>query len=240
MLSELSYLQQDELMQRYLITEDSPNTTYELPDDLELITILPDSTYREYQFTEPIQDVILYFETYGIPNVKITTYLNDEIVNSYDLWQFNYIDIPIYEAIDKVVIEGEDVYGYGTEIAIYQEPLDDSYHQNFEELTKVHFENVAFTNDHISADITITDDHNYIVTSIPYDQGWTVRVNGEKIAYEKVQLGFIGFQLPQGTYYIEFDYQIPLLKEGIILSIASLTTTMIIAFIYKRKKGIKA
>lgn len=239
-LSELSYLQQDELMQRYLITEDSPNTTYELPNDLELITILPDSTYREYQFTEPIQDVILYFETYGIPNVKITTYLNDEIVNSYDLWQFNYIDIPIYEAIDKVVIEGEDVYGYGTEIAIYQEPLNDSYHQNFEELTKTHFENVAFTNDHISADITITDDHNYIFTSIPYDQGWTVRVNGEKIAYEKVQLGFIGFQLPQGTYHIEFDYQIPWLKEGIILSIASLATTMIIAFIYKRKKGIKA
>ncbi len=236
-LSELSYLQQDELMQEYLITEDSPNTTYELPNNLELLAILPDSTYREYQFNEPVQDIILYFETYGIPNVKITTYLNNEVVNTYDLWQFNYIDIPIYEPIDKVVIEGEDVYGYGTQIGLYQEPLDDTYSQDFKELTKTHFENVIFNNDHISADITINDEHNYVFTSIPYDDGWSVKVNGEEITYEKVQLGFIGFKLDEGTYHIEFDYQIPLLKEGIIVSISAIVLTGIIYIISKKKKN---
>ena len=232
---DLSYLEQDRIMQEYLITETSSNHEYTLHDNLELLTILPTDTIRVYEFEKPVKNVILYFETFGIPNVKITTYLNDEVVNSYDVWQFNYIDIPIYEDIDKVVIEGEDVYGNGTEIYMHQEPIDDDYSQRFKQLTNEHFTNVVFDNDHISADITIDDHEKYVFTSIPYDKGWTVKVNGEQIDYEKVQLGFIGFQLDEGTYHIEFDYHIPLLKEGIMVSGGSLLLLLIITYLRKKK-----
>ena len=229
---DLSYLEQDRIMQEYLITETSSNHEYTLHDNLELLTILPTDTIRVYEFEKPVKNVILYFETFGIPNVKITTYLNDEVVNSYDVWQFNYIDIPIYEDIDKVVIEGEDVYGNGTEIYMHQEPIDDDYSQRFKQLTNEHFTNVVFDNDHISADITINDHEKYVFTSIPYDKGWTVKVNGEQIDYEKVQLGFIGFKLNEGTFHIEFDYHIPLLKEGSIVSILAI---VILLFLSKIK-----
>ena len=232
---DLSYLEQDRIMQEYLITETSSNHEYTLHDNLELLTILPTDTIRVYEFEKPVKDVILYFETFGIPNVKITTYLNDEVVNSYDVWQFNYIDIPIYEDIDKVVIEGEDVYGNGTEIYMHQEPIDDDYSQRFKQLTNEHFTNVVFDNDHISADITIDDHEKYVFTSIPYDKGWTVKDNGEQIDYKKVQLGFIGFKLDEGTYHIEFDYHIPLLKEGIMVSGGSLLLLLIITYLRKKK-----
>ena len=130
--------------------------------------------------------------------------------------------------VGGVVIEGEDVYGNGTEIYMHQEPIDDDYSQRFKQLTNEHFTNVVFDNDHISADITIDDHEKYVFTSIPYDKGWTVKVNGKQIDYEKVQLGFIGFKLDEGTYHIEFDYHIPLLKEGMMVSVGSLIILIIL------------
>lgn len=230
----LSFFEQDRIMQEYLITENSNNHEYTLHDNIELLAILPTDTTRVYEFEKPVSNINLYFETFGIPNVKITTYLNNKVVNNYDIWQFNYVDIPIYENIDKVVIEGEDIYGNGTQIYMYQEPLDSSYNEAFDNLTKEHFTNVIFDNDYISADITINDHNKYIFTSIPYDAGWSVKVNGEEIPYEKVQLGFIGFNIDPGTYHIEFTYEAPLLKEGIFISISSL---VIILIINKLKKN---
>lgn len=235
-IEDLSFFEQDRIMQEYLITESSNNDQYELHDKIELITTLSTNTYREYEFEEPIENVNLYFEVYGIPNTKITTYYNDKIVNQYDFWQFNYIDIPIYEPITKIVIEAEDIYGNGTFINLYKEDLDVDYYNRIENISKNHFENVIFKNDFISGDITIENDNDYIFTSIPYDLGWKVKVNGEYIEYEKVQLGFIGFKLPKGTYHIEFEYSIPLLKEGFLLSTISLVILLffIIKFIIRK------
>lgn len=224
----LSFFEQDRIMQEYLITENSNNHEYTLHDNIELLEILPTDTTRVFEFSEPVSNINLYFETFGIPNIKITTYLDEKEIHHYDIWQFNYVDIPVYEPINKVVIEGEDIYGSGTQIYMYQEPLDSSYNEAFDKLTKEHFTNVVFNNDYISGDITINDQNKYVFTSIPYDLGWSVKVNGEEIPYEKVQLGFIGFNLDPGTYHIEFTYEAPLLKEGIFISISSLAIILII------------
>lgn len=230
----LSYLEQDRIMQEYLITDTSDNYTYELNDDLELLAILPDEKFRVFTFEEPISNVVLYFETFGIPNVKITTYYQDQVIDQYDIWQFNYIDIPIHETIDKVVIEGEDIYGNGTDIYLYKEDIDGDYSaylNNFNE----RFSNVNFETDRINADISINKDDTYVFTSIPYDKGWSVYVDGQKIEYEKVQLGFIGFTLNSGDHHVEFKYDAPLFKEGIIISIGCIILLCCLKLKEKRK-----
>lgn len=234
-LLTLPFLEQDRIMQEYLALEDSSNTTYTLNDDIKLLTTLPMDTIRVYEFEEPVKDVNIYLEVFGLPNTKITTYYKDEIVSTYDLWQFNYIDFPVYEFIDKIVIEAEDIYGSGTEIPLYIERIDESYSNRFKEITSESFENVIFSNDSIQADITISNNKKYVFTSVPYDEGWSVYVNGNKIDYEKVQLGFIGFELDPGTYHIEFKYQIPLLYFGVGVTVIS-ALILIVFNVLQRKR----
>lgn len=236
-LVTLPYLEQDRIMQEYLATPTSNNTVYEIQDNIELITTLPSDTIRIYEFDEPVQNVTLYFEVFGIPNTKITTYYKDEVVNEYDIWQFNYIDIPVYQPIDKVMLDGEDIYGTGTQIPMYISNHDNQYSSNFKELTKNQFENVVFNNDYLSGDITITDSAKTVFTSIPFDKGWSVYVDGNKIDYEKVQLGFIGFELEPGTYHVEFKYEIPFLKVGITISLVSIGILVLANVLNKRKKS---
>ena len=58
----------------------------------------------------------------------------------------------------------------------------------------------------ITAEITVTGEGKYLATSVPYDPGWKVYVNGEKIEPETVNTSFIGFALPKGHHEIRFVY----------------------------------
>ena len=74
-----------------------------------------------------------------------------------------------------------------------------------------------------------------IFFTIPYDKGWKVYVNGEKVPYEKVNLGFIGLRLGSGNYHLEFRYEIPYLKVGAIISLGSLMILILLSLRNSKK-----
>ena len=77
----------------------------------------------------------------------------------------------------------------------------------------------------------------YFATSIPYDKGFTIWVDGKKQDFEKVNTAFLGFPIKKGKHHIKMTYHSPLLKEGIILSIIGLCSfIIIIALDFKKKK----
>ena len=67
-----------------------------------------------------------------------------------------------------------------------------------------------------------------IMTSIPYDEGWTIKVDGNKISPEKYSDTFISFKADAGVHDISFSYVSPGVKEGMVLCIIA---GVIIAFI---------
>ena len=73
-----------------------------------------------------------------------------------------------------------------------------------------------------------------IYTSIPYDKGWQVYVNGKKTETFKIGNSLLGFDVLSGESIIELKYQ----SKGIVLgSIISITSVIIcIALSSKRKK----
>lgn len=77
---------------------------------------------------------------------------------------------------------------------------------------------------------------SYIVTSIPYDKGFTVKVDDKKIPYEKINKAFIGFKVDKGTHTIKITYSSPWHKEGKIISCISIISTIVILTIDKTKK----
>ncbi len=238
-LLSLPYLEQDRIMDEYLAVETSTNTSYDTNDAITQIALLPDDDVRVYDFEEPVSNVILYIENFGLPHLTIRTYYEGNEVNTYDIWEFNYVDLPIYEPIDQIVIDAPALYGGKTTVPLYIEQMDGLIDEQFEEYTQEHFENVNAQNDYIEADITVYDHTKHVFTSIPYDQGWSVTVDGQKIDYEKVQLGFIGFQLEPGEHHITFTYHIPGLRLGLTITGLSLGIFILLIIIEKKRSSAK-
>lgn len=232
-IDTLPALLKDRIMLDYLIMDDSQNVEYELNDNFIYLGQLPEVNERELVLDEPISNGNLYIVNYGVTEIRVSLYNDDELIISYPYSQYNYVDLRIEDnlAVNRIVIEGENNSGVAAFMDVYFEPNDGSYEQWYKQTQQEKFENVSFERDYITADINLKDER-YIFTSIPYDKGWKVYVNGEKVSYEKVNLGFIGLQLDKGNYHLAFRYEIPYLKAGGIISIGSL---LILVLISKRK-----
>lgn len=71
--------------------------------------------------------------------------------------------------------------------------------------------------DVIEGNINVKED-GYFKLSIPYDEGFEIYVDGEKIPYEVVNKSFIGFDISKGSHNIKIVYTSPLFKEGLVIS----------------------
>ena len=63
---------------------------------------------------------------------------------------------------------------------------------------------------------------NLVFFSVPFDEGWSATVNGEKAVVEKVNAGFMAVVVPAGRSTIRFEYTTPGLASGINITVVSL------------------
>lgn len=76
-----------------------------------------------------------------------------------------------------------------------------------------------------------------LVTSIPYEAGWNIYINGKKCAIEKTNNAFIAVNLDEGNNNVKFIYRTIYMWQGIIVSIVSLfLLTITIIFCRKKEK----
>ena len=61
-----------------------------------------------------------------------------------------------------------------------------------------------------------------LFTSIPYETGWTVKIDGEEAETEKIFEAFLSVDIPAGEHVITFEYFPAGLKPGIIITLASI------------------
>ena len=70
---------------------------------------------------------------------------------------------------------------------------------------------------------TISTDHeNLVFFSVPWEEGWSAEVNGEPVAIEKADIGFMAVPVAAGDSEITFTYHTPGLKAGALLSLGGL------------------
>lgn len=51
------------------------------------------------------------------------------------------------------------------------------------------------------------DKDNLVFFSVPYDDGWSAKVNGQDVEIEKVDYGFMAVLCPAGSNDIQFTYE---------------------------------
>ena len=86
-----------------------------------------------------------------------------------------------------------------------------------------------------------------LYTSIPYNAGWSVYVDGKKVAKENiVQLAdaLLAIKVSEGDHEIEFSYSVPALKGGLAISLfTTLSVLAVVIFnmlLRKKKKKLRA
>lgn len=79
--------------------------------------------------------------------------------------------------------------------------------------------------------VTAEGDTNLVFT-IPYDKGWSLKVDGEKKKLSKMNVMFLGTRISEGVHEIELTYHTPGLLTGFIISIAAI---LVFAFIFYRR-----
>lgn len=70
---------------------------------------------------------------------------------------------------------------------------------------------------------------------IPYDEGWSANVNGEKTQVIRADLGFVAIPLSEGNNDVILSYNTPYLKTGLIMTIVGVVIYIICFFIIQRK-----
>ena len=73
----------------------------------------------------------------------------------------------------------------------------------------------------------------YLISSIPYEEAFSVFVDGRKVKNEKVNTAFLGCILTKGKHYIEIYYHAPGFFLGKLLSISGWILAMILIFIQR-------
>ena len=83
--------------------------------------------------------------------------------------------------------------------------------------------------DTIVGTIDVTND-GYFATSIPYDKGFKIKVDGKEIKYEKVNTEFLGFPITKGKHKIEITYHSPFLNIGCLVSVLGIIGFSILCY----------
>lgn len=111
----------------------------------------------------------------------------------------------------------------------------DTYNQVISEL-KTQGVNLQTNGRFATAKVNLSKDSN-IFTTIPYDAGWTLTIDGKKEPIKSVNGGFIQIHVPKGKHNIKLSYFPPGLELGLILFVGSsiLFVLFDIWYEYRRK-----
>ncbi len=104
----------------------------------------------------------------------------------------------------------------------------EEFEKVYDILSKNQMDIIEFKNGYVKGQISVNEDNKVLFTSIPYDEGWEIRVNNNKV--EPIMLldnAFIGIPLSKGEYDLEFKYNVPGLATGICIALASFCLLMI-------------
>ena len=89
--------------------------------------------------------------------------------------------------------------------------------------------NDGFTDAHLTGTITTTQETTNIMTTITYDDGWQIYIDGKKTEIYKSLDALIAFDVDGvGEHTVELKYMPPIYKLGMIMSISGITIFFVI------------
>lgn len=111
----------------------------------------------------------------------------------------------------------------------------DIYEKVFSELLKNQMQVFENKGSYVKGRVSISEQENYLFTTIPYEDGFRILVDGKESTYEKIFDALIGVPMKPGNHTIEFIYTPKGIRLGILVSAFSLLGTICYLLYLKRK-----
>jgi uncharacterized membrane protein YfhO len=169
----------------------------------------------------PLQDgAVSHTETFTVDSVgdyyvncrgnyitKIRFYINGEEF-AYDRYQIQIFHLGNLNTGDVVTVEYEydSAPDEATTAALSVAKFDEqTYEYIYRALAAHKLTNVTYKDGYVKGNIDMPS-ASTLFTSIPYDEGWSVKVDGEECEYYEILGGFIGVDMETGQHTVEFTY----------------------------------
>ncbi|MFP9171125.1 glycosyltransferase PgfM1 [Streptococcus sp. IMAU11619] len=182
--------------------------------------VIPRSNNTYYFFVPasliPKQDYSVLVNNKWLPNSK--TFTQRQIWQLTDMTENQESVIEFRFRTDTIDMSQAGVYR--AELDQIQEVLEKRKQQGLK-VTK-------FSNTHIEGEVTITDDSDVMMTSIPYSAGWQVKVDGQAVTTERAWNSFLSFPITKGKHQVEFVFKTRGSFIGALLSIVAVMSLVII------------
>lgn len=173
-----------------------------------------------------------------VNNKKVSTvysYKNGERTTFKKLTNKYILDLGWQEAGTTLYLEAEGVDSLN--VSAYR--LNQSALQRLiNSLCKQPLTVESYSSTHIKGSINVTSP-GQLVLSIPYEPGWTLKVDGAETEVDSFESTFISTSLEEGEHSIELSYYPKGLNSGILVSLLCLFIFVITSWYLPRKKQFK-
>lgn len=182
-----------------------------------------------YEFTADTNEPIYLYMHYGGYSYA-QVYVNGEEIGEYFTSETRCtLYLGSFEPGQKVLVEvvpSGPVVLEGTEIVRLQESL---LHDTLSELQQGNMQIEKHNGGRLEGTIYVSEG-NRILSSIPYDAGWRVKIDGKRVPIQTYAEAFMMFEVEEGKHFVEFSYVSPGVEEGMI----AFVITALIGGIYFR------
>ena len=90
------------------------------------------------------------------------------------------------------------------------------------------------TSSHLKADVDVSETNDYIVFSIPYEEDWKIKIDGEKVKPFKVMDALLAVKISGGKHEIDLRYIPAGIKVGLPVSVISILIALITLIVNRK------
>ncbi len=191
---------------------------------------------------EETKNLYLYIESSSLGNLTVENQGRQLTQNIDDEHYILDLGLCTEGEVVTLTINVKDGHSDGFADFILRSVDMDKFVEGYEMLKEQSLRVEKFTDTEITGKVNVKED-GILYTSIPYDEGWKVTVDGKEIdkeEYVKIGEALLGIYLEKGEHTIEFRYIPQGLKTGIILSIAGLIILLAYLLFIRKLKIVRS
>ncbi len=190
-----------------------------------------------YLTTEKKGNVYIYFDVTGASDKSVTVTSSLGTITQY-AHQNCILDLGYYDVNETITVTVPFEENNGT-LKFNAYTIDEKiFREGYEILADTQMLVESFEDTHITGRVTAKKDC-LLYTSIPYDKGWSIVIDGKKISEDEIiKYGncLVAAKLEKGNHNIEFVYEAPGFKTGIVISLATAFIIFALVLITKKRK----
>lgn len=178
------------------------------------------------------QHIYVYVGNKSVSTAKVT--IGDKTENFAGINHGRMIDLGWCTAGTTITVkdkEGEN----DLNAMVYTMDVD-KFIEAFNSLNANGLNVTSYSDTKITGTIQVSQD-GLLMTSIPYDPSWKVKVNGKEVTPVEIAEALLGVELAAGSYTIELSYCPRGLMSGVFITCVSLVILFFVYCFYRREAG---